>query len=159
MAPITGANRKTFMILREYTPQDKTACLELFDSNLEPYFKPEERSDFSSFLDRKVGDYFVVENEGEIVGCGGIALRPEIGEGNLTWGMINRQKHRQGIGGFLTEARLERLRQIPGLKTVAIQTSQHTAAFYARYGFEVREIIPDGFGPGLDNYKMTLEIT
>ena len=144
------------MILRDYTPQDKTACLELFDSNLDPYFMPHEREQFSRFLDNKVGEYFVVEEEGVIVGCGGIATTPETGEGNLTWGMINRGKHGQGIGRFLTEGRLARLRQIPGLKTVAIQTSQHTVGFYTRYGFEVKEIVRDGFGPGLDNYKMTL---
>jgi N-acetylglutamate synthase-like GNAT family acetyltransferase len=118
-----------------------------------------ERAEFSQFLDKKIGEYFVVEDQGVILGCGGIALTAETGEANLTWGMINRQKHRQGIGRFLTEGRLERLRQLPGLKTVAIQTSQPTVAFYARYGFEVREIIKDGFGPGLDNYKMTLTIT
>ncbi|MBN9387431.1 MAG: GNAT family N-acetyltransferase [Chloroflexi bacterium] len=146
------------MILREYTPQDKAACLDLFDSNLDPYFLPHERAEFSRFLDKKIGEYFVVEDNGDILGCGGIAFTDETGEANLTWGMINRQKHRQGIGSFLTEGRLERIRQIPGLKTVTIQTSQHTVAFYARYGFEVREIIKDGFGPGLDNYKMTLSL-
>lgn len=147
------------MILRAYTPQDKAACLELFDSNLDPYFMPHERAEFSSFLDKKIGEYFVVEqDEGRIVGCGGIAVNAETGEGNLTWGMIDRHKHRQGIGRFLTQGRLERLRQAPGLKTVAIQTSQHTVAFYARYGFEVKEIIKDGFGPGLDNYKMALPL-
>jgi N-acetylglutamate synthase-like GNAT family acetyltransferase len=146
------------MILREYTLQDKAACLALFDSNLNPYFLPHERADFNQFLDKKIGEYFVVEQEGAIVGCGGIAFTQETGEGNLTWGMINRHKHRQGIGQFLTAARLERLRQIPGLKFVSIQTSQHTVEFYTRHGFQVREIIKDGFGRGLDNYKMTLEI-
>lgn len=143
------------MILRDYTPQDKAACLALFDSNLDPYFLPQERADFSDFLDKKIGEYFVVKQEGEIVGCGGIAFTPETGEGNLTWGMINRRKHRQGIGQFLTASRLEHLRMIPGIKFVSIQTSQHTVEFYARHGFKTREIVKDGFGPGLDNYKMT----
>lgn len=147
------------MLLRSYTPQDKAACLKLFDSNIEPYFKPEERAGFIEFLDRLPGEYFVVEHDdGAIVGCGGIAFTPETGLGNLTWGMIDRSRHRQGIGQFLTTERIERLRQIPGLTAITIQTSQHTEVFYARFGFVTQEIIENGFGPGLHNYKMRLTV-
>ena len=42
------------MILRDYTPQVKAAYPALFDSNPDPYFLPQERADFSDFLNKKI---------------------------------------------------------------------------------------------------------
>ena len=58
----------------------------------------------------------------------------------------------------LTAARLDILRAMAGVEAVEIETSQHTAGFYQRFGFEAVRVLADGFGPGLDGWEMTLAL-
>jgi hypothetical protein len=57
---------------------------------------------------------------------------------------------------LLVRERLARIRQDPVVRSVRLTTSQHTFRFYAREGFVLKEIIPDGYAPGLDQYRMLL---
>ena len=82
------------MDLRPYRTEDAPACLTVFDSNLPDYFDPTERAGFEDFL-RDPGQYFVIEHDGRVIGCGGI--RAEAPEARLTWGMVHREFHRQGL--------------------------------------------------------------
>ncbi len=144
---------------RPYVPADAPACLELFGSNCPPYFHPSERADYEQFLgdpaDR--GDYWVMKRGGRVIGCGGVWVSPE-GQGGLSWGMVRRDLHGQGLGTRLTGFRLERLRARPGVRQIRLDTSQHTEAFYARLGFVVTQRSADGFAPGIDEVKMVLEL-
>ncbi len=154
---------------RPCTPADALACLELFDGNCLPYFHPSERADYEQFLgnpeDR--GDYWVMEQGGEVggggvvsgtvVGCGGVWVSPE-GQGGLSWGMVRRDLQRRGLGTRLTAFRLERLRARPEVRRIRLGTSQHTEAFYALQGFVAVERAENGFAPGIDEVKMSLEL-
>ena len=42
--------------------------------------------------------------------------------------------------------------------TRALHTTQHSAGFFARFGFETQQITQDGYGSGMDRYDMTLNI-
>ena len=68
--------------VRPYAIDDKNACLALFDSNVPDFFDPTERDLFVDFLDRPKGQYFCIEKDGRIVGCGGFA-REERGQARL----------------------------------------------------------------------------
>ena len=144
---------------RPFTLTDAPACLVLFDSNCLPYLHPPERADFEQFLqdleDR--GDYWVMEMSGGLVGCGGVWVGVE-GQAGLSWGMVRRDLHGQGLGTRLTAFRLQRLRARPEVGQIRLGTSQHTEAFYARHGFVVMQRIKDGFASGLDEVKMELEL-
>ena len=144
---------------RPYTPADAPACLELFDSNCPLYFHSSERADYQQFLQDPAdrGDYWVMDLEGEVVGCGGVWVSPE-NQGGLSWGMVRRGLHGQGLGTRLTVFRLERLRARPEVRQIRVDTSQHTEAFYARQGFVVVGRTENGFAPGLDEVKMVLEL-
>lgn len=72
------------MRLRPYTPVDRDACLHLFDTNVGDFFVEEERAGFEEFLDGLPGPYFVGEEDGEVVACGGYAV-DEDGEADLCW--------------------------------------------------------------------------
>lgn len=37
------------------------------------------------------------------------------------------------------------------------EPSQHTAEFYKKNGFHIVDILPDGFGTGIDKYTMQME--
>ena len=98
-----------------------------------------------------------MEMSGGLVGCGGVWVGVE-GQAGLSWGMVRRDLHGQGLGTRLTAFRLQRLRARPEVGQIRLGISQHTEAFYARHGFVVTQRITDGFASGLDEVKMELEL-
>lgn len=132
-------------------------CLALFDSNIPHFFAPAERADFTAFLEAGPEDYFVAADGGEIVGCGGVFVRN--GEGGLCWGMVDRTRHRTGVGSALLHERLAHLSEShPQLEAVLLDTSQHSRGFFTQFGFEVLKLTPDGYAPGLDRVDMRLPL-
>ncbi|HEY0019665.1 MAG TPA: GNAT family N-acetyltransferase [Longimicrobium sp.] len=145
------------MRIRDYTAADRAACLAVFDSNVPEFFIPAEREAFAGFLDGLPGPYLVVEDEdGAVVGCGGYAVTPGTSTADLCWGMVRRERHGTGLGRLLTEARMDRIHADPAAMEIALNTSQHTRAFYERRGFATERVVPDGFAPGLDRCDMRL---
>lgn len=67
--------------------------------------------------------------------------------------MVARDAQRQGYGSQLLRFRLERLRAL-GAREVHLDTSQHSAPFFARFGFREVRRVPGGYGPGLDRVDM-----
>ncbi|NTT84677.1 GNAT family N-acetyltransferase [Tabrizicola fusiformis] len=144
-------------LFRPFRPDDITACLALFDGNCPRFFAPSEREEFASFLTAprpSDAPYLVLEDEGDILACGGIEISGP--DAHLTWGMVARDRHGQRLGTRLTEARLALARTLPGVERLILSTSQHTQGFYAGFGFAVTAHTPDGFGPGLDRVDMAL---
>lgn len=143
------------LALRPYRPDDRGACLAVFDGNTPRFFALSERADFTEFLDVEPNDYFVVEEGGTVVGCGGVFVRDRIG--GLCWGMVDRTRHRAGVGSFLLRRRLAYLAATyPQLDAVMLDTSQHSEGFFARFGFETVKVTPDAYAPGLNRYDMRL---
>ena len=133
------------MEVRPYSPNDLAACLRLFDSNRPSYFTAEERGRFETFLAPPPGNYYVLENDGDLLGCGGFAVEPEAGLVSLTWGMVRQDLHRKGLGKFLLFYRLREIGKLPGISMVRLETSQPTAGFFEKAGgFRVVTHEPDG---------------
>lgn len=145
-------------VIRAYDAPDRDGCLRVFDGNVPDFFVASERQDFASFLERKGPDrwYQVIERRGRIVACGGHVVESDGVTASLAWGMVDRALHRSGLGSKLTEARLRAARSFPGVTKVRLDTSQHTQAFYARFGFQVEAVHKDGYAPGLDRWDMLL---
>lgn len=143
---------------RPYAAQDMEACLNLFDGNVPKFFDPCEREVFAAFLESSLPEsvFLVVERDQAIVACGGYVLENEGKTAGLCWGMVDNKLHGQGFGRLLTEARLQAIRENPNLVRVRLDTSQHTHAFYSRFGFSVENVEKDGYGPGLDRLDMVL---
>lgn len=145
------------VVFRDYTPEDLPSCLTVFDSNVPAFFVEDERAEFTTFLHSLPGPYLVmISDAGQILGCGGYALVQAEARADLCWGMVHQELHGTGLGRRLTTARLERAIADPGVRTVALNTSQLTCGFYERLGFVTTEIIPDGYAPGLDRCEMRL---
>ena len=145
--------------VRDYVPSDVQACLSVFDTNVPDYFLDAERPEFRAFLDALPGPYLVIEVEGRVVACGGHAVGKERPVADLCWGMVRRELHGHGFGRLLTEARIEQAAREPGVDTIALNTSQHTEAFYQRLGFRTVEIVRDGYAEGLHRHEMRLRLT
>ena len=147
------------MNVRPYRPDDEAACLALFDGNMPQFFAEAEREEFADFLATLGNPYFVIEEGGQVVACGGVYLRPGGQEAGLAWGMVERSRHRQGYGRALWEARLDWLRRhAPGVRAVVLDTTQHSAPFFARLGFGTVGVQPDFYAPGLDRHDMRLPL-
>ncbi|WP_290689762.1 MULTISPECIES: GNAT family N-acetyltransferase [unclassified Haematobacter] len=145
--------------VRHWLPTDTAACLAIFDSNVPGFFAPSERDAFETHLrTMEPATYLVLLSDERVLACGGLSVDAEAHRAILTWGMVDRAAHRRGLGGKLTEARLALARRLPGITEVALATSQHTRAFYERFGFIAAAVTPDGFGDGLDRWDMVLRL-
>lgn len=121
------------------------------------FFTPEELDLFRSFLNALPGPYLVVRDPGRrIVGCGGYAFRESGTVADMCWGMVRQDLHGLGIGKTLTGARIERIKRGGSVREITLNTSQHTLGFYQRLGFEVVEVLTDGYAEGLDRCEMRL---
>lgn len=140
--------------IRPYTVTDRKDCIAIFHSNLPQYFDSSELPAFEAFLQQPMGDYLVAEQNGALVGCGGCYVRD--GKGRLSWGMISRGHHRAGIGKMLLVWRVNHLFHMPDVTEIAIDTSQHTAGFFAHHGFRTMQQTTNGIGPGIDLVTMSL---
>ncbi|HSI88040.1 MAG TPA: GNAT family N-acetyltransferase [Pyrinomonadaceae bacterium] len=144
------------MVIRQYQPADLEPVIAIFRSNIPKYFGPEEEAGLRKFL-RDFSDlYYILEKAGEAVGAGGIALNSNAETVSLCWGMVRSDHLGTGLGKELTEFRIRQSRDRFGNLPLVISTSQHTRGFYEKFGFELTEHTPDGFGPGIDICKMRL---
>ncbi|HKP71210.1 MAG TPA: GNAT family N-acetyltransferase [Pyrinomonadaceae bacterium] len=144
------------MILRPYGNNDLEDVVAIFRSNIPKYFGPIEEPGLRDFLAIRTEDYFVGEVNGEIVAAGGIALN-EDQTVSLCWGMVRQDHLGTGLGRKLTEFRVQMSIEKHGKLPLVISTSQHTQAFYEKFGFRLTEHEPNGFGPGIDTCKMRLD--
>ena len=147
-------------MIRPFKLSDKTACLAIFDSNCPEFLDPSERSDYEEFLDKHAltKNYLVIEQSGEVVASGGVAFYPDDNTGWFCWGLVTRDKHRQGLGRQLTQARIDLAQRTEGINRLVLDTSQKTKAFYEGFGFVTECVTENGYGPGLDRYDMVLDL-
>ncbi len=145
------------MKFRKYNEDDEANVISIFRSNIPKYFSIEEEAELRNFLaDISSIEYFVVENEGAIIGAGGISLNKDQTV-SLCWGMVRNDFIGKGLGKQLTEFRINLSHEKFGNLPIVISTSQHTQGFYEKFGFKLTERIEDGFALGIDNCKMRLE--
>jgi len=145
------------MNIRKYAEKDTENVVSIFRSNIPKYFSQEEEIGLRKFLANfRSTEYVVMENDGEIIGSGGIALNGD-DTVSLCWGMIRSDFIGKGLGKRLTEYRIDLSQKRFGDLPIVISTSQHTQGFYEKFGFKLIECILNGFAPGLDNCKMRLE--
>ena len=59
-------------MIKKIDPEYKASLIELIRLNTPAYFDAAEEEDFIVYLDTQTEDYFVVERDNKVVGCGGI---------------------------------------------------------------------------------------
>ena len=144
------------MNYRIYSPSDRDRCLEIFKSNVPKYFAEEETDEFIEWLKKgDLSNYYVVLNEDDIIGCGGIYVDHEKKKAGFTWGMIKRNLHKKGFGTSFSVFRIEQIKELCNYD-IFLVTSQFTFEFYRKLGFQVLSIEKDGFLKGQDKYDMKL---
>lgn len=142
-------------MLSPYTAADKAQILHLFDLNTPQYFCPPEREDLEAFLNEAEADaYYVAEEEGELLACGGYAA--EGNEGWLCWYIVHPEHQGKGLGGRIVRRSLDELRAIPQITKLVVRTSQLVYPFYEKFGFRLVSTTDNYWGPGMHLYHMEM---
>lgn len=148
--------------IKPYLAEHKPFLVSIFNSNVQKYFAEEELPLFSQFLDEKGSPYFVVLRDDVIVGSGGIALgepKEFINEKHvvMTWGMIDKNVHKQGLGTQLLEYRIQLAKQMYPNTKIALGTTQYSYPFFEKFGFKTLYYKKDFWAKDLDLYHMELQ--
>ena len=146
------------MKIRPYSTKDKEQVLGLLRLNIPKYFAPSEEADFIDYLDHALEDYFVVELNGVIVGCGGVNYIVEDSEARISWDMIHPDFHGKGIGKQLTKHRIECVKQLKKSSRIVVRTSQLAYKFYEKMGFTLERQEADYWAEGFHLYYMSLPL-
>jgi ribosomal-protein-alanine N-acetyltransferase len=153
------------MNIRAYQPTDRDACIGLLKSNMPKYFAPAELPEFEQWLDDQhelVGktnpaeQYYVVEVNNIIIGCGGYYIDEGKKQASLTWGMIHRDLHKQGFGSKFLKYRIDTIKNVCNHCTIILDTSQYSFSFFEKMGFRTIKITKDFYTAGIDRYDMEL---
>ena len=156
------------MNIRNYTSGDHEACIAIFKSNCPTYFEERELAEFDKWLTHRdtVEDnrpaysnasadyYYVMEDEGEVVGCAGFYVTADGKAISMAWGMIHAGHHKKGYGTLLYQYRLQKVADLNQDLKITLNTSQYTFGFFEKMGLKVTKITPKGYGPNLDRYDM-----
>ena len=147
------------MRVRSYVPSNHAACLKLFEDLVPNYFTPGEQVDFAAWLDGNPPLYYVVVDQGKIIGCGGIALKEDGKTATLCWGLVGLRHHRCGVGSLLLRHRIAELTTaFPNTERVCLVTTQKVQHFFERHGFKVLKVHKDRIAPGLDQVDMEKQL-
>ena len=142
------------MIIREYKTSDTDSLIELLRLNTPQYFSPNEEDDFLYYLNNEADNYYVLEINGTIMGCGGFNLTDDKATGKISWDIIHPDGQGKGYGTALTRFRIERMKEIDTIKTISVRTSQLVYPFYQKFGLELREVVKDYWDIGFDLYRL-----
>ncbi|PVW13566.1 GNAT family N-acetyltransferase [Marixanthomonas spongiae] len=143
-------------MIREYAPKDKSKVVELLRLNIPKFFDASEQKDLEHYLDNEIEDYFVVEENAEIIGAGGINYEPKENVAIISWDIIDPNSQRKGIGGKLMQHRIDWLKDHQHVDSVFVRTSQFTYQFYEKMGFKLEKVEKDYWAQGFDLYQMKL---
>ena len=145
-------------LIRIYTTEDKPWVIELLRKNTPDYFDPSEEKHFVNYLENKVEDYFVFEDNSEIIGAGGINYYPEQKLARISWDIIAPQAQGKGIGKKLIQHRINTLKASQNMDVIVVRTSQHAYKFYEKMGFTLEKIDKDFWAKNYDLYQMKMLI-
>ncbi|GAA4832630.1 GNAT family N-acetyltransferase [Algivirga pacifica] len=143
-------------MIRPYHPDDYPKVIALMQANTPAYFAEEEITDLEDYLKQHIEDYFLFEEEGEILGAAGINYFPEQQEARLSWDFVHPDAHGKGIGKQLTLFRLKHIQSQKLYSNIIVRTSQLAYQFYEKMGFTLLFVKENGWAEGYHLYHMQL---
>lgn len=158
-----NSQKKMKAQITNYLSTDRFGCLNAFKSNVPNYFTNEEIKDFEAFLTRLESNnnktqFYVINYENKIIGCGGFGDKDNTGIISLAWGHVHKDYHKMGYGEKLLKHRMEQIKLLYPEFPVVIDTTQYSYGFFEKYGFKVTKITNDYYEIGMHRYDMILEI-
>jgi ribosomal protein S18 acetylase RimI-like enzyme len=144
------------MKIRNYTAADKEKVVGLFRMNTPQYFAPGEENDLLYYLEQESENYFVLEDDSMLIGCGGFNFSEDKTMGRISWDFFHPEQQGKGLGSMLLQFRIEKLKEYENVKIISVRTSQMAFRFYEKSGFELKETVKDYWAKGFDLYRMEI---
>jgi ribosomal-protein-alanine N-acetyltransferase len=150
------------MLIRPYTTADRQDCIAAFESNMPQFFMQHELPDFENWLQRQekadttLEQYYVAEQDGKVIACGGYYIEPDKQSARMTWGLVHNSLHKKGIGKALILHRIKAIQSIAPSATIGLDTTQHSFSFFEKLGFVTTKITQNSYGEGMHRYDMEL---
>ncbi|MFD1096095.1 GNAT family N-acetyltransferase [Salegentibacter chungangensis] len=145
-------------MIRDFSPKDSETLLELVKLNIPEYFDETEWPQFKEYLEHETEDYYVIEENGKIIGSGGLNYSPQKKRAVLSWDVLHPRHQGRGHGRKLVQYRIERARQRKGVEDLIVRTSQLTYKFYEKMGFDLEQVEKDFWAKGYDLYFMKMSL-
>lgn len=142
----------------KYSKSDKEEVIKLLRHNTPEYFDASEETEFIEYLDNEIEDYFVVKDDSNIIGCGGINYFPNEKSARISWDMIHPDFQGKGIGKLLCEHRINLIKVNTEIKLIIVRTTQLVSKFYAKMGFDLEKVEKNFGAKGFDLHQMELII-
>lgn len=146
-------------MIRPYHPTDQDQLLHLLRLNTPQYFAPSEEEDYKAYLVHSSQYYFVMEEAGQVVGCGGYNFPDGPTIARISWDIIHPDFQGRGIGKQLTLHRINEIRKKPAVDQIIVRTSQLAFRFYEKLGFVLEKTEKDYWAEGYDLYWMRMAIS
>ncbi|MEM6263551.1 MAG: GNAT family N-acetyltransferase [Bacteroidota bacterium] len=150
------------MKIRPYKDSDKEDCLAIFKSDADEFFTKLDGNNYLRWLgrvDMHEQHYYVIEEAGKVVACGGFYINFEQKRAVLAWGMVHRAYHKKGYGQKLLNYRIEKIRELmPEGKIAIVDSTQKNYRFFEKFGFLVTRKKEGFHGNNLDKYEMELQL-
>lgn len=140
--------------IREYKAMDLLIIFGLLKLNTPTYFAPEKKENLLFYLQNEREQYYVLEQEGTIVGSGGTNFSEDRSIGVISWDIFHPAYQGHGLGSILLKFRLQKMKAISSVKTFSVRTSQFVYRFYEKHGFQLKEITENYWAEVLHLYKM-----
>jgi len=99
------------MRIKPYKQKYFDNCVDIIESNTPKYILPIEHLAFKNYLLKKNKTYFVLFNGFNLVACGGYGINDSQTKADLSWGLVHRKHHSQGIGSYLLRFRIENIKK------------------------------------------------
>ena len=142
------------MKIRPHQPSDQPHLIDMLRANTPASFAKEEEPDFIFYLKHETELYFVLEEENQIIACGGINFDQDGHTARISWDMVHPEFQGKGAGTQLLQYRINLVRQMKQIDTLIVRTSQTAYGFYEKNGFFLEEINKDYWAKGFDLYLM-----
>lgn len=146
------------MQVRPYQPSDEGAVLALLRLNIPHFFAEAEADDFKKYLASEREDYFVMEQNEQIIGAGGINYFPTYNKARISWDFFHPDFHGKGFGSQLLQHRIEHVKNLKQYSLLEVRTSQLVYKFYQKNGFVLRKKVANYWAEGFDLYRMEMNL-
>ncbi|QCR24956.1 GNAT family N-acetyltransferase [Pontibacter sp. SGAir0037] len=145
-------------MIRAYSSKDKDDLLALIRLNMPAFFHPDEEQDFRDYLNHHARHYYVIEDEGMVLGAGGINYFEDDGSAKLSWDLVHPDAQGKGYGSQLVHFRITEVKTQPAINLLIVRTSQLVYKFYEKAGFKLVRKQKDYWAEGFDLYQMEMKL-
>ena len=124
--------------VRAYQLNDKQAVLQLLALNTPKYFDPSEATGFANYLDNEAERYFVAEQDGNIVGCGGYNTQTTDGaDVRICWDIIHPDYQGKGYARKLMDfvEDMARTKVATSVRLDTFSRNKRNQKFYEQRGY------------------------